>query len=120
VEAPPPKLWDALKQAIRGSEHHDYTEGAISRAILLLAVPMILEMAMESVFAVVDVYFAEQHPRPCRHRFACDRRRARGDGDRTLRVGVGFCNLSARIPRLLWESPRTAGCALRRYGRLAG
>jgi len=50
------KLFRDLAEAIRGSEQ-DYTQGSISRAILLLSVPMVLEMAMESLFAVVDVFF---------------------------------------------------------------
>ncbi len=45
-----------LRDAIRGTEI-DYTEGSLGRAILLLSIPMILEMSMESIFAVVDVYF---------------------------------------------------------------
>jgi len=54
--AAPASFWETVRQALRGS-HYDYTQGSIRRAILLLAVPMVLEMAMESVFAVTDVFF---------------------------------------------------------------
>ena len=56
---PVPRLGALLRDlgdAVRGTEI-DYTQGAIGRAIFLLSVPMMLEMAMEAVFAVVDVYF---------------------------------------------------------------
>ena len=49
-------IWRDVRDAVMGS-HQDFTEGAIGRAIFLLAVPMILEMAMESLFGIVDVFF---------------------------------------------------------------
>jgi putative MATE family efflux protein len=49
-------LWASLVEAVRGS-HQDYTTGSLNRAILLLAVPMVLEMVLESLFAVVDVFW---------------------------------------------------------------
>jgi MATE family, multidrug efflux pump len=53
---PQSSLWAALVEAVRGS-HRDYTAGSLNRAILLLAVPMVLEMVLESLFAVVDVFW---------------------------------------------------------------
>ena len=50
------KLFEAIRQSLRGEEH-DYTQGSISRAVVLLAIPMILELSLESVFAVVDMFF---------------------------------------------------------------
>ncbi len=50
------RFFSLLKQAIAGGEQ-DYTTGSIRRAVFLLAIPMIMEMIMESVFAVVDIFF---------------------------------------------------------------
>jgi putative MATE family efflux protein len=52
----PSGLWATLREAVRGSEQ-DFTEGGIGRAIFLLSVPMVLEMLMESLFGVVNVYW---------------------------------------------------------------
>src|SRR5215467_3769330 len=48
--------WTAIREAIRGSQQ-DFTEGSLRRAIVLLAIPMVLEMMMESLFAVVDTFW---------------------------------------------------------------
>ncbi|HEY1115479.1 MAG TPA: MATE family efflux transporter [Chitinophagaceae bacterium] len=50
-----------FKQALQG-EHQDYTQVSIRRAVFMLAIPMIAEMIMESVFAVVDLYFVGHLP----------------------------------------------------------
>jgi putative MATE family efflux protein len=51
-----PSLWASIREAVRGS-HQDFTSGSLNRAILLLAIPMVLEMVLESLFAVVDVFW---------------------------------------------------------------
>src|SRR6202043_712542 len=53
---PPIPIWSSIREALRGS-HQDFTTGSLNRAILLLAIPMVLEMVLESLFAVVDVFF---------------------------------------------------------------
>src|SRR5262245_16280059 len=55
-EPPGQGLWSTLREAVRGSSI-DYTSAPLGRAILMLAVPMVLEMAMESIFAVADVFW---------------------------------------------------------------
>ncbi len=52
-------LFSLIWRGIKG-DHQDFTSGSINHAIVLLSVPMILEMGMESIFAVVDVYFVSR------------------------------------------------------------
>src|ERR1700723_3000821 len=49
-------FWSSVGEALRGS-HQDFTVGNLNRSILLLAIPMVLEMVLESLFAVVDVFW---------------------------------------------------------------
>jgi len=54
--SPPSTFWGSIREALRGT-HQDFTTGNLNRAILLLAIPMVLEMVLESLFAVVDVFW---------------------------------------------------------------
>jgi putative MATE family efflux protein len=62
---PPPRpakssgVWATIGEAIRGSQL-DFTQVSVGRAVVLLAVPMVLEMAMESLFAVVDIFWVSR------------------------------------------------------------
>ena len=51
-----PGIWGTLREAVLGSER-DYTEGSIGGAILMLSIPMVLEMLMESLFGIVNIYW---------------------------------------------------------------
>ena len=59
MSEPSRSLWQEMIAVLRG-EMRDYTRGNILRAILLLAVPMVLEMLMQSIFELVDAYFVGQ------------------------------------------------------------
>lgn len=50
------QIYNIIKQSLNGEEQ-DYTVGSIRKAVFLLAIPMILELSLESVFAVVDMFF---------------------------------------------------------------
>lgn len=54
-----PTLWGSIREALRGS-HQDFTCGSLNRSILMLAIPMVLEMVLESLFAVVDVFWVSR------------------------------------------------------------
>ena len=54
-----PSFWSTVRESLRGTEQ-DLTAVPIQRAVLLLAIPMVLEMSMESLFAVVDIFFVSK------------------------------------------------------------
>ena len=60
VSAPGTGVLSAIRQALGGTQQ-DFTEGSLSRGIVILAIPMVLEMCMESVFAVCDIFFVAKY-----------------------------------------------------------
>ena len=54
--SPPPHFWREVRDVFKGARR-DYTTGSIGMAIVLLAIPMVLEMLMQSIFELVDAYF---------------------------------------------------------------
>src|SRR5690242_9882483 len=98
VAADDRSLWSALWEAVRGS-HADYTTASLNRAILLLAVPMVLEMVLESLFAVVDVAWV-----------------GRLGADAVATVGLTESMLSLIFSVGFWLSLSTTAMVARRIG----
>src|SRR5437867_930612 len=59
IATPSESFWGTVREALHGSRR-DYTEGPVGRAILLLAIPMVLEVVLESVFAVADIFWVSR------------------------------------------------------------
>ena len=53
------QLYNEIKESLQ-SEDHDYTKGNLKKAVFLLSIPMVLEMLMESVFAIADIFFVSK------------------------------------------------------------
>ncbi|MDQ5870584.1 MAG: MATE family efflux transporter [Acidobacteriota bacterium] len=53
------RAWATLSEAVRGS-NRDFTEGPIGPAIVILAIPMVMEMIMESIFAIADIFWVSK------------------------------------------------------------
>ncbi|RYZ17836.1 MAG: MATE family efflux transporter, partial [Chitinophagaceae bacterium] len=49
-----------IRRAVLQGEQQDFTQGSLRRAVVLLAIPMIIEMIMESIFALVDLFFVSK------------------------------------------------------------
>lgn len=52
-------FFSIIARSLKG-EHHNFTEGPVSEAVILLAIPMILELGLEGVFAIVDIFFVSK------------------------------------------------------------
>jgi putative MATE family efflux protein len=91
-------LWATLREAVFGTEQ-DFTEGSIGRAIFLLSVPMVLEMAMESLFGIVNVYWVSHLGR-----------------DQTAAVGITESLLTIVFTVALGLSMATTAMVARRIG----
>ena len=53
------QFWDLVREGLKGSTR-DFAEGPVGQAVIVLAIPSVMEMSMESLFAVVDVFFVSQ------------------------------------------------------------
>jgi putative MATE family efflux protein len=59
LDATPPRFWAGVREALAGSRR-DLTTAPLGRAVFLLAIPMVLEMVMESIFAIADIFWVSK------------------------------------------------------------
>ena len=89
----------SIREAIRGDAHRDFTQESIGRAITLLAIPMVLEASMESLFAIVDMFWV-----------------ARLGSDAVATVGLTESVLTLLFAVAMGLSTATAAMVARRIG----
>ena len=92
-------VFAAIRDAIRGDSHRDFTQERIGRAITLLAIPMVLEASMESLFAIVDMFWV-----------------ARLGSDAVATVGLTESVLTLLFAVAMGLSTATAAMVARRIG----
>ena len=95
-----PSVFAVIRDALRGEAHYDFTQERIGRAITLLAIPMVLEMTMESLFAVVDMFWV-----------------AHLGADAVATVGLTEAVLSILFALAMGLSVATSAVVARRVGR---
>src|SRR5579872_1781933 len=94
-----PGVFATIREAIRGDSHRDFTQERIGRAITLLAIPMVLEASMESLFAIVDMFWV-----------------ARLGSDAVATVGLTESVLTLLFAVAMGLSTATAAMVARRIG----
>ena len=110
------RLWKDILESISGTEQ-DFTQGSLNRALLLLSIPMVLEMMMESLFAIFDTLFVGKLGTAALATIAYT------EGMMTIfyAIGVGFSMATtALVARRIGEKDRKAAARVAAQAILVG